>query len=117
MTIIRWLTTVASEFGGFIITFAEGSRALFRRPFRIGMIFRQAEFIGVSSSFIIILTGLFTGAVLALQSGKAFRLFNAEGVTGAVVALSLLRELGPVMTALMVAARCGSAMAAEIGTM
>lgn len=111
------LSLWVSEFGGFVVTLFQGLRALFVKPFRGVEIFKQAEFIGVNSTFIIMLTGMFTGAVLALQSGKAFRLFNAEGVTGAVVAISLLRELGPVMTALMVAARCGSAMAAEIGTM
>jgi phospholipid/cholesterol/gamma-HCH transport system permease protein len=103
--------------GGFFVTFFRGLAALSVRPFRGRLIFKQMEFIGVNSSFIICLTGMFTGAVLALQSGKAFRLFNAEGVTGAVVALSLFRELGPVMAGLMVAARCGSAMAAQIGTM
>jgi len=110
-------TSFLSELGGFLMTFAQGVRALFVRPYRIRLIFKECESIGVNSSFIIILTGIFTGAVLALQSGKAFRLFNAEGVTGAVVALSLFRELGPVMSSLMVAARCGSAMAAQIGTM
>lgn len=111
------MTLLFTELGGFIVTLLDGIRAAFRRPFRIKRIFKECEFIGVNSSFIILLTGVFTGAVLALQSGKAFRLFNAEGVTGAVVALSLFRELGPVMAGLMVAARCGSAMAAEIGTM
>lgn len=114
---VRWVTDLLAGFGGFIFTLLEGIKALGRRPFRIRLIFTQLEFIGVNSTFIIILTGVFTGAVLALQSGKAFRLFNAEGVTGAVVALSLFRELGPVMASLMVAARCGSAMAAEIATM
>mgnify|MGYP000911174955 CR=1 FL=1 len=105
------------EFGGFVTTLVGGLRALFQKPFRANLILKEMESIGVNSTIIIMLTGSFTGAVLALQSGKAFRLFNAEGLTGAVVALSLLRELGPVMTALMVAARCGSAMAAHIGTM
>lgn len=112
-----WLNSILSEFGGFVVTLVDGLRALFVRPFRGKLIFRECEVIGVDSTFIILLTGLFTGAVLALQSGKAFRLFNAEGVTGAVVALSLFRELGPVMTALMIAARSGSSMAAHIGTM
>lgn len=110
-------TIFFGEFGGYLVILADAIRAFFVRPFRIKLIFKQAERIGVNSTFIIILTGFFTGAVLALQSGKAFRLLNAEGVTGAVVALSLLRELGPVMTSLMIAARSGSAMAAEIGTM
>lgn len=105
------------EFGGFLLMFCYGIRALFSPPYRIRMIFKQMEFIGVNSSFIIILTGIFTGAVLALQSGKAFRMVNAEGMTGAMVTISLLRELGPVMASLMVTARCGSAMAAELGTM
>jgi phospholipid/cholesterol/gamma-HCH transport system permease protein len=112
-----WMNTILSEFGGFVVTLSDGMRALFVRPFRGKLIFREAEVIGVDSTFIILLTGMFTGAVLALQSGKAFRLFNAEGVTGAVVALSLFRELGPVMTGLMIAARSGSSMAAHIGTM
>lgn len=103
--------------GHFVLIFYEGVRSIFRRPFRTQMLLKQIEFIGVNSSFIIVLTGLFTGAVLALQSGKTLRLLNGEGATGSLVALSLLRELGPVMTGLMVAARCGSAMAAEIGTM
>lgn len=103
--------------GHFVLIFYEGVRSIFRRPFRTQMLLKQIEFIGVNSSFIIVLTGFFTGAVLALQSGKTLRLLNGEGATGSLVALSLLRELGPVMTGLMVAARCGSAMAAEIGTM
>lgn len=112
-----WLNSLLTEFGGFVVTLVEGTRALFVRPFRGKLIFKEGEVIGVDSTFIILLTGMFTGAVLALQSGKAFRMFNAEGVTGAVVALSLFRELGPVMTALMIAARSGSSMAAHIGTM
>ncbi|MDB5036633.1 MAG: hypothetical protein JWQ35_161 [Bacteriovoracaceae bacterium] len=111
------VTGALNEFGGFMLTLIEGVRALFSKPFRLNLIFKEMEFIGVNSTIIIMVTGVFTGAVLALQSGKAFRLFNAEGVTGAVVALSLLRELGPVMTSLMIAARCGSAIAAHIGTM
>jgi len=115
--LINLTVNFLAELGGFLTLFVDAVAAFFRRPIRWAQIMKQLEFIGVRSSFIIILTGLFTGAVLALQSGKAFRLFNAEGVTGSVVALSLLRELSPVMTGLMVAARCGSAMAAELGTM
>lgn len=116
-TVKAFLLEFTQEAGGLVMTFVQASRAYLNQPFRPKILLRQMEFIGVNSSFIIILTGLFTGAVLALQTGKAFRIFNAEGVTGAVVAVSLLRELSPVMASLMVAARCGSAMAAEIGTM
>jgi phospholipid/cholesterol/gamma-HCH transport system permease protein len=113
----RSFQDLSHELGGFVIVFWQSLKALATPPVRTKLIFKQCEFIGVNSSFIIILTGMFTGAVLALQSGKAFRIFNAEGVTGAVVTISLLRELSPVMSGLMIAARCGSAMAAEIGTM
>src|SRR5205814_5383129 len=78
---------------------------------------RQFEFIGVKSLPIIALTGIFTGMVFALQTGYAFRLFNAEIFVGSTVGLALTREIAPVFTALMVVARAGSAMAAEIGTM
>ena len=63
------------------------------------------------------LTALFTGMVFALQSGRAFAIFRAETLTGSVVTLTITRELAPVLTALMVTARAGSAMAAQIGTM
>jgi len=112
-----WLIELLEELGGFMTTLRDGLQSLRVPPIRWKLIFKQLEFIGVNSSLIIILTGMFTGAVLALQAGKAFRLFNAEAATGSLVALSLLRELSPVLTALMMAARCGSAMAAEIGTM
>lgn len=90
---------------------------LFRRPLRLRLFFKHMEFVGVHSGFVVVLTGLFTGMVLALQTYYAFRMFSAESLVGATVALSMTRELGPVITALMVTGRAGSAMAAEIGTM
>ncbi len=88
-----------------------------RPPVRIRLFFQQMEFVGVKSTPIIMLTGLFVGAVFALQTGKAFALFNAESLVGATIGLTLAREIGPVFTALMVTARACSAMAAELGTM
>ena len=88
-----------------------------RPPVRWRLFFKQMEFVGVGSLFVVLLTGLFTGMVLALQTYHAFRMFSAESLVGATVALSMTRELGPVITALMVAGRAGSAIAAEIGTM
>lgn len=88
-----------------------------RRPYRMNNLMRQLEFIGVRSTPIILLTGLFVGAVFSLQTGKAFMMFNAETLVGATIGLSLAREIGPVFTALMITARACSAMAAEIGTM
>ena len=90
---------------------------LFHPPFRKEVFLRQLEFIGVKSFPIIALTGTFTGMVFALQTGYAFRQFHAEAFVGSTVGLALTREIAPVFTALMVVARAGSAMAAEIGTM
>ena len=95
---------------------------LFARAF--GMIFRRKQFpevvkemfhIGARSSNIVILVALFTGMVLGLQLYYTLIKFGSEGVLGSVIALSLIRELGPVLTAIMVTARAGSSMAAEIG--
>ena len=88
-----------------------------RPPFRVRQFIAALHFVGVGSLFIVTLTGLFSGAVMALQIGQAFRMFNAETMTGPTVALALARELSPVFTALMVTARAGSAMATELGTM
>ncbi len=88
-----------------------------KKPLRWGNLIKQMDFIGVRSVPIIMLTGVFVGAVFALQTGKAFSMFNAESLVGATLGLSLAREIAPVFTALMVTARACSAMAAEIGTM
>ncbi|MCD6569233.1 MAG: ABC transporter permease [Deltaproteobacteria bacterium] len=90
---------------------------LFRRPIFFKEIFKQMDFIGVKSSIVIILTGLFTGMVSSLQADYGFRLFGAETLVGSTTTLGLLRELGPVLASLMVTARAGSAMTAQIGTM
>lgn len=91
--------------------------ALITTRLRLKKLFEQMRFIGVDSINIILLTGAFSGAVLALQSYIGFKRFGAEEFIGPVVALSLTRELGPVLTGLMVTGRAGSAIAAEIGTM
>ena len=77
----------------------------------------QMANIGVDSFFISVLTGTFAGGVMTLQTFSAFNKFGSENMIGPVVALSLTRELGPVLTGLMIAGRCGSGIAAEIGTM
>lgn len=90
---------------------------MLRPPYRVGVLFQAMEFVGVGSLFIVCLTGLFTGAVFALQGAVAFRLFNAESLVGSTVAISLARELSPVLTGLMVAGRAGSGIATELGSM
>ncbi|HEX5036468.1 MAG TPA: ABC transporter permease [bacterium] len=112
-----FFTAGVREIGEFLIFFRSSFAWLFARPFRRDVFFRQLEFIGVRSLPIIALTGTFTGMVFGLQTGYAFRTFNAQIFVGSTVGLALTREIGPVFTALMVAARAGSAMAAEIGTM
>lgn len=86
-------------------------------PYRVRRIVGQIHFIGVKSLSVIVLTAAFTGMVLALQGYYTLRKFGSEGLLGAAVALSLIRELGPVLSALMVTGRAGSALAAEIGIM
>lgn len=80
-------------------------------------VLKQIRFIGAKSLFVIVLTGSFTGMVLGLQGYYTLAKFGSEGMLGAAVSLSLIRELGPVLTALMVTGRAGSAITAEIGIM
>jgi phospholipid/cholesterol/gamma-HCH transport system permease protein len=86
-------------------------------PYKPGAVIRQIHFVGARSMPVILFTGLFTGMVLGLQGVYTLRKFGSEGFIGSAVALSLLRELGPVVAALMVVGRAGSAMTAEVGIM
>lgn len=90
---------------------------MFFSPYLIQRIIKQVYFIGVKSTSVVVLTGSFTGMVLALQTYYALVKFGAETSLGPVVALSLIRELGPVISALMVTGCAGSALTAEIGIM
>ena len=90
---------------------------LFRRPHYFNDIFTQADLIGVGSIPIVILTGFFTGAVLALQSASSLAQFGATAITGTLVSLSMIKELGPVLTSLMISGRNASGMASELGSM
>lgn len=103
--------------GNAIILLYESFLWLLRPPFRISNFFNAMEFVGFGSLFIVILTGIFTGMVFAVQTVHSFRLFSAESLVGSTVVLALTRELSPVLTSLMVTGRAGSAMATEIGTM
>jgi phospholipid/cholesterol/gamma-HCH transport system permease protein len=90
---------------------------VFSRPRYWADIFAQMDSIGVGSMPIIILTGFFTGCVLALQSVTALKSFGAVSMTGSLVSLSMVKELGPVLTGLMVSGRNAAGMASEIGSM
>ncbi|MGI9590904.1 MAG: MlaE family ABC transporter permease [Myxococcota bacterium] len=104
-------------FGRFALLAGAVFRAARRPRFPWRETFRQFEFIGARSTTIVLITALFTGMVLALQTGIALERFGAKLYVGSVVGLSLARELGPVLTALMVGGRVGAGITAEIGAM
>jgi phospholipid/cholesterol/gamma-HCH transport system permease protein len=105
------------EMGAVIVFFGQTLRWTFSSPFYFKNLLKQMEQIGVNSVPVVLTTAISTGMVLALQSYTGFKRFGAQSLIGAVVSLSMTRELGPVLTGLMVAGRAGAAMAAELGTM
>jgi phospholipid/cholesterol/gamma-HCH transport system permease protein len=105
------------ESGRVMLLFLKTVAFIFRPPFDIRSLLKQVEYVGIKSIPVVLITGGFTGMVLALQSYTGFKRFNAEAFVATVVALSMTRELGPVLCGLMVSGRVGSAMAAELGTM
>ena len=113
----RRALALVGEVGRASAFFGRACAQLLRPPLRIALIFEQVHFIGSRSVSIIVLTSAFTGLVLALQGYNALNRFGAEQMVGALVALSLVRELAPVLGALMVTARAGSAIAATLGNM
>lgn len=106
-----------SNLGDFVTLIGATLAATIRPPYRFKQLLIAMEFVGFGSLGIIILTGFFTGAILAYQCAYAFGLFGAEALTGSTVALALCREMGPVLAAIMVAGRASSGMATVIGTM
>ena len=96
---------------------AEALANLVRKPFYFADMVQQADLIGVGSLPIVLLTGFFTGAVLAVQSANTLQRFGSITLIGQLVSLSMVRELGPVLTGLMVAGRNASGMASELGSM
>src|SRR6204780_5943070 len=105
------------QLGAFVLFLLSAVFYVFVPPFKPRLWIRQIRIIGADSLFLIILIGGFTGMVLGLQGYKQLRRFGSDGALGTVVALVLVRELGPVLAAIMIAARAGSAMAAELGSM
>jgi phospholipid/cholesterol/gamma-HCH transport system permease protein len=114
---LSWLVAFVLEIQEFSVLAAKAIANLFRRPRYIRDTMEQMDIIGVGSIPIILLTGFFTGGVLALQAAKSLRSFGAVGLTGQLVSVSLVRELGPVLSALMLAGRIGSGIASELGSM
>ncbi len=120
----KWLELIGSEViyvieevGRVIQLLGNTLTGMLRPPYRLRHILQQMEEVGFNSIPVVLITATFTGMVLALQSYIGFKRFNAESLVGTVVALSMTRELGPVLTGLMIAGRVGASMAAELGTM
>lgn len=110
----RTLFTEVGEVGVLSVDFV---RALFRRPFETRLLFEQLDSIGWRSLNVVNLTAVFSGMVLALQMGEFLGRFGAKIYVSRIMGISLLREMGPVLTALMIGARVGAGISAELGTM
>ena len=115
--LVAILRSAVEEAGHVVILLAQSVTWLFRPPFRLREIVRQLDFVGSQSVILIGFTGAFTGMVSALQAYTAVHRYGTESVIGGIVVLALARELGPVISALMIIARVGSAMTAELGSM
>ncbi len=108
---------IAQQTGELAILTVQAFAALFKPPYELGLWIRQMEQIGVRSLGVASITTIFTGMVMALQTSLSLPSLGVKYYIGAVVSKSLVRELGPVLTALIVGGRIGSGMTAEIGTM
>jgi len=115
--VLAGVRTLVEEVGQCLVLLARSLVWLFRPPFRYREFMRQLDFVGSQSVLIIVLTGAFTGMVSALQGYNGLNRYGAESMVGATVVLALTRELGPVISALMVIGRVGSAITAELGSM
>ncbi len=114
---VEWLKAALLEVQEYVRMIGRFSRGLVTRPFYYRDVIEQFEAIGVGSLTVVLLTGMFTGMVLALQSGFTLDQFGARSMVGRLVSASIVKELGPVLTGLMVAGRVGSGIAAELGSM
>jgi phospholipid/cholesterol/gamma-HCH transport system permease protein len=112
-----WLKHALLEVQEYVRLCAAALRGSVSRPFYNYDLWEQLDAIGVASLTVVLLTGFFTGAVLALQSGLTLDQFGARPVVGRLVSASMIKELGPVLTGLMLTGRVGSGIAAEIGSM
>ena len=112
-----WLKRAVLEVQEYVRLCSLALRGAVTRPFYRYDFVEQLDVIGVASLTVVLLTGFFTGAVLALQSGQTLDQFGARPVVGRLVSASMIKELGPVLTGLMITGRVGSGIAAELGSM
>ncbi len=113
----NWLKRALLELQEYLLLIGRLGRAAVTPPIYMRDIVEQFDAIGIGSMTVVVLTGMFTGMVLALQSGMTLDQFGARSMVGRLVSASMVRELGPVLTALMVTGRVGSGIAAELGSM
>ena len=113
----HWIKSALLEVQEYVRLQAQTVRGVFSRPFYFHDVVEQFDAIGIGSLTVVLLTGFFTGAVLALQSGVTLDQFGARPFVGRLVSASMIKELGPVLTGLMLAGRIGSGIAAELGSM
>ena len=112
-----WLKSALHEIQEYVRLQAQTVRGIFSRPFYFHDVVEQFDQIGIGSLTVVLLTGFFTGAVLALQTGITLDQFGARPFVGRLISASMIKELGPVLTGLMLAGRIGSGIAAELGSM
>lgn len=115
--LVQWLKHSLQEVQEYFLLLGKVGRGLVSRPFYARDVMEQFDAIGAGSLTVVLLTGTFTGMVLALQSGITLDKFGARSMVGQLVSASMVKELGPVLTALMVCGRVGSGIAAELGSM
>lgn len=115
--LLEILKTPVFTFQEFIGLAGRTIRGIFRKPYYWDDVFIQMDLIGIGSLPVVLLTGFFSGAVMALQMSRALQTYGATSQVGQIVAITLVREMGPVLTALMVAGRNASGMASELGSM
>jgi phospholipid/cholesterol/gamma-HCH transport system permease protein len=113
----NWVKGAVLEVQEYVRLSTAAIRGVVTRPFYRHDVVEQFEAIGLGSLTVVVLTGFFTGAVLALQSGMTLDQFGARPFVGRLVSASMIKELGPVLTGLMLAGRVGSGIAAELGSM
>lgn len=114
---VHFLKTWIGSFQDFLLLSSRAFVNILRRPHYSDDVFLQMDTIGIGSLPIVILTGFFSGAIISLQMARALNTYGAGSQVGAIVALTLVRELGPVLTALLVAGRNASGIASELGSM
>lgn len=115
--LIEWIKAALLEVQEYVRMLSKTFRGVVTPPFYYRDVVFQFDAIGIGSLTVVLLTGTFTGMVLALQSGLTLDQFGARSMVGRLVSASIVKELGPVLTGLMVAGRVGSGIAAELGSM